>query len=240
MPYLLPGQIALKTMKPTVERRRQIARSVALLRMLSEREGIASIYGFAEKYDALALPIQPTQGQGKNGWQALFNGTRPVSPARLRSLTAVQAWSDATRLYEHGPANLWRAMWGPFEQLRLVVADELTEWRSFDQAVAEFEGELLLAYQYRAPLTLMHLAKSIALYRLHNDILGMGDAGVRDGVAQCLRDDAVQAEMERLGVRQIVNDELAQSFRIEADFQLTCSSVAARWDAVAPRLAWVG
>ena len=227
-------------MKSTVERRRQIARSVALLRMLSRREGIASVYGFAEKYDALASPMHPTRDQGKNGWQALFNGMRPVSAARLLALSAVEAWSDATCFFENGPANLWKAMWGPCEQLRLVIADELDEWRSFDQAVAEFEGELLLAHEYGVPLTLVHLAKAIALYRLQSDILGLGDSVVSDGVAQCLRNEVVQTEMERLGVRQTVNEELAKFFRTEASCELTCSSVAARWDVVAARLDWVG
>ena len=236
----LPGQIALMIMKSNAERRRQIARSVALLRTLSKREGTTSIYGFAEKYDALASPMNPTRDQGKNGWQALFNGTRPVSASRLRALSSVEAWSDAINLFENGPANLWKAMWGPCEQLRLVIADELDEWRSFDQAVAEFEGELLLAHEYGVPLTLVHLAKAIALYRLQSDILGLGDSVVGDGVAQCLRNEVVQTEMERLGVRQTVNEELAKFFRTEASCELTCSSVAARWDVVAARLDWVG
>ena len=182
-------------MKSNAERRRQIARSVALLRTLSKREGTTSVYGFAEKYDALASPMNPTRDQGKNGWQALFNGTRPVSASRLRTLSSVEAWSDAIDLFENGPANLWKAMWGPSEQLRLVIADELDEWRSFDQAVAEFEGELLLAHEYGVPLTLVHLAKAIALYRLQSDILGLGDSVVSDGVAQCLRNEVVQTEM---------------------------------------------
>ena len=101
----LPGQIALMIMKSNAERRRQIARSVALLRTLSKREGTTSIYGFAEKYDALASPMNPTKDQGKNGWQALFNGTRPVSASRLRALSSVEAWSDAINLFENGPAN---------------------------------------------------------------------------------------------------------------------------------------
>ena len=226
--------------KSTAERRRQIARSMALLRTLSKREGTTSVYGFAEKYDALASPMNPTRDQGKNGWQALFNGTRPVSASRLRTLSSVEAWSDAIDLFENGPANLWKAMWGPCEQLRLVIADELDEWRSFDQAVAEFEGELLLAHEYGVPLTLVHLAKAIALYRLQSDILGLGDSVVSDGVAQCLRNEVVQTEMERLGVRQTVNKELAKFFRTEASCELTCSSVAARWNVVAARLDWVG
>ena len=236
----LPGQIALMIMKSNAERRRQIARSGALLRTLSKREGTTSVYGFAEKYDALASPMNPTRDQGKNGWQALFNGTRPVSASRLRTLSSVEAWSDAIDLFENGPANLWKAMWGPCEQLRLVIADELDEWRSFDQAVAEFEGELLLAHEYGVPLTLVHLAKAIALYRLQSDILGLGDSVVSDGVAQCLRNEVVQTEMERLGVRQTVNKELAKFFRTEASCELTCSSVAARWNVVAARLDWVG
>ena len=226
--------------KSTAERRRQIARSMALLRTLSKREGTTSVYGFAEKYDALASPMNPTRDQGKNGWQALFNGTRPVSASRLRALSSVEAWSDAINLFENGPANLWKAMWGPCEQLRLVIADELAEWRSFDQTVAEFEGELLLAHEYGAPLTLVHLAKAIALYRLQSDILGLGDSVVSDGVAQCLRNEVVQTEMECLGVRQTVDDELANFFRPKTNCKLISSSVVARWDAVAARLHWVG
>ena len=226
--------------KSTAERRRQIARSMALLRTLSKREGTTSVYGFAEKYDALASPMNPTRDQGKNGWQALFNGTRPVSASRLRTLSSVEAWSDAIDLFENGPANLWKAMWGPCEQLRLVIADELDEWRSFDQAVAEFEGELLLAHEYGVPLTLVHLAKAIALYRLQSDILGLGDSVVSDGVAQCLRNEVVQTEMECLGVRQTVDDELANFFRPKTNCKLISSSVVARWDAVAARLHWVG
>lgn len=209
---LLPGQIVLIIMKSTKERRRQVIRSVALLHTLSKREGITSVYGFAEKYDALVSPIHLTQGQGKNGWQALFNGTRPVSATRLRALSTVHAWSDAIDLFENGPANLWKAMWGPSEQLRLVIADELTEWRNFDQAVAEFERELLLAQKYHAPLALLHLAKAIAFYRLQNEILGLGDASLSYGVAQCLCNEVLQGDMECLGVRPAINEELVEFF----------------------------
>ncbi|GKT16308.1 hypothetical protein AVHY2522_11220 [Acidovorax sp. SUPP2522] len=236
---LLPGQFALIIMKSTAEIRRHIARTTALLRMLCEREGITSIYGFAVKYDALAAPVHLTRYHGKNGWQALFKGVRPLSAARLRALSAVEAWSDATTLYENGPENLWRAMWGPPDQLRLVIADELNECRSFDQVVAEFEGELLLAHEYRAPLTLVHLAKAIALYRLQYEILGLSDAGVSGGVAQCLCNEVLQAEMERLGVRQMVNEELAKFHRTGANYEFTSLTVAARWEAVAARLDWV-
>ncbi|MEO8119393.1 MAG: hypothetical protein ABI606_08740 [Rhodoferax sp.] len=227
------------TIKTAAERQREITRSVALLYLLRERVGTTSINGFSEKYDALASPENRTQGQGKNGWQAIFNGLRPLSESRLKSLSAVPVWSDSSRLYQHGPANLWRAMWGPVDELRLVVADELTEWKSFDQMLAEFEGDLLLAEIDRAPLTLACLAKAVALYRLHRDVLGLDGVGACRCVRLCLGNDQVQTEMDGLGVLKMVNAELKASILSESNLESAQASADSRWDAIAPRLAWV-
>lgn len=40
-------------------------------------------------------------------------------------------------------------MWGTLEESRVVIADDLNAWRSFDVALAEFEADLLLAESYR-------------------------------------------------------------------------------------------
>lgn len=104
MPYFVKHDSA--------QRQQATVRSVALLQILRRRVEACSVYAFAEQFDALAVPETPTQGQGKNGWQALFNGSRPLSADRLHALASVPIWADAQDLYECGPSNLWLAMWG--------------------------------------------------------------------------------------------------------------------------------
>ncbi len=219
----------------TEERQRKITRSKALVHLLRERVGETSIYGFAEKYDALVSPIKPTQGQGGNGWQALFNGLRPLSGSRLKSLSAVSVWSDAENLYQDGPADLWRAMWGSPDELRAVVAGELKTWRSFDVTLAEFEADLLLAEIYREPLALQYLAKAIALHRLHHDLLGLDGAGTCRCVRCCLDDEDIREELSGLGVLDAVRADLA----VVAGDPLASATADQRWDALETKLDWI-
>lgn len=217
------------------ERERKITRSKALVRLLRERVGESSIYGFAEKYDALVAPVKPTQGQGANGWQAVFNGVRPLSVSRLKLLSGVSVWSDAERLYQDGPANLWRAMWGSTDELRAVVADELKTWHSFDVTLAEFEADFLLAEIYREPLALQHLAKAVALHRLHHDLLGLDGAGTCRCVRRCLDDENMQEELRGLGVLDAVRFDLSAV----ASDPLASASPDQRWDALETILDWI-
>ena len=65
---------------------------------------------------------------------------------------AVGVVPDAPQLHQDGLAKLlWRANRGTLEESRVVVADDLNAWQSFDVALAEFEADLLLAESYGAP-----------------------------------------------------------------------------------------
>jgi hypothetical protein len=186
--YFLPVQGASFVMHASTPRQRAIIRSVALLQMLKRRVAVSSVYAFAEYFDALANPKVPTQGQGKNGWQALFNGTRPLSADRLKALASVPAWEDAEALYEHGPDGLWLAMWGPLESLKGMFGSELAESRTFDQLLAEFEGDLLVAEACRELLNVRFLARSVALHRIHRGMARLAplelDGG---GTVRCVK-----------------------------------------------------
>jgi hypothetical protein len=77
----------------------------------------------------------------------------------------------------------------------------------------EFEGELLLAEAYGVPLRLGHLTEAIALYRLYqftNSIarINIDGGGIYRCVRMCTGNHAVRAELDVLGVYELVVSEL--------------------------------
>jgi hypothetical protein len=218
-------------MKTTAERQREITRSKALVHMLRDRMGVTSVYGFAGRYDGLMQGAGSTQDSKK--WRPVFNGKQPLTARTLASLS--ELFPDAAQLHQDGPADLWRAMWGTLEESRAVVADDLNTWRSFDVTLAEFEADLLLAETYREPLTLQHLAKAVALHRLHHDLLGLDGAGTCRCIRRCLDDDHVQAALRRIAVL----DEVRANLAAIASDPLACVSADQRWDALEAKLDWI-
>lgn len=232
-------------MRASTQRQQAIIRSVALLQTLKRRVGASSVYAFAEHFDALANPETPTQGQGRNGWQALFNGVRPLSPNRLRALASVPAWADAKDLYEQGPASLWLAMWGPQAVLQNLFKSELTEWKTVDQLLPEFEGDLLLAEAYAEPLTVHHLTKSVALHRIHRAMaalapLELNGSGTARCIRRCLDNASIQLELDALALWSFVDHELSTWLTAENDPAEAQASPGQRWNVIEPRLTWVG
>lgn len=231
--------------RASAQRQQATVRSVALLQILRQRVGASSVYAFAEKFDALAGPETPTQGQGRNGWQALFNGTRPLSADRLRALSSVPVWADARDLYERGPSDLWLAMWGPLPTLRGMFVQELTQWQTFDQLLAEFEGDLLVAEAQGELLDVRHLAQSVALHRLHRAMtdlapLELDGKGTARCLRQCLDNPSVQLELDAMAVLPFVDQELRALLAAEVHSAGTQGTADQRWDVIASRLAWVG
>ena len=218
-------------MKTTAERQREITRSKALVHLLRDRMGETSVYGFAGRYDGLMQGAANTQDSKK--WRPVFGGKQPLTARALAPLS--ELFPDAARLHQDGPADLWRAMWGTLEELSAVVADDLNAWRSFDVAIAEFEADLLLAESYREPLTLQHLAKAVALHRLHHDLLGLDRAGTCHCVRRCLDDDNVQTALRRLAVLDEVRAELAMITSDPAAFV----PADQRWDVLETKLNWI-
>jgi hypothetical protein len=218
-------------MKTTAERQREITRSKALVHMLRDRMGVTSVYGFAGRYDGLMQGAASTQDSKK--WRPVFNGKQPLTARTLASLS--ELFPDAAQLHQDGPADLWRAMWGTLEESRAVVADDLKTWRSFDVTLAEFEADLLLAESYGEPLTLQHLAKAVALHRLHHDLLGLDGAGTCRCIRRCLDDENVQAALCRIAVL----DEVRANLAAIASDPLACVSADQRWDALEAKLDWI-
>ncbi|MBD3812851.1 MAG: hypothetical protein IE917_11620 [Betaproteobacteria bacterium] len=218
-------------MKTTAERQREITRSKALVHLLRDRMGETSVYGFAGRYDGLMQGAANTQDSKK--WRSVFKGQQPLTARTLASLS--ELFPDAAQLHQDGPANLWRAMWGTLEESRAVIADDLSAWRSFDVALAEFEADLLLAESYREPLTLQHLAKAVALHRLHHDLLGLDGAGTCRCIWRCLDDENVQAALRRFAVL----DEVRANLAAIAGDPLASVPADQRWDALEPKLGWI-
>lgn len=206
-------------------------RSKALLHLLRDRMGEASVYGFAGRYDDLMQGASNTQDSKK--WQHIFSGKQPLTVRALASLSKL--FPDAHNLYQDGPAYLWRAMWGKLDELRVVIADDLKNWQSFDVALAEFEADILLTENYGESLALQHLAKAIALHRLHHNLLGLDDAGTYRCVRRCLDDQSVQAALRRLAVLDDVYADLAPV----ADNPHANASVDQRWDILETKLNWI-
>lgn len=222
-------------MKNLKEREQATVRSVALLNHLASRFGADSHYQFAAIYDESMPDAASSQASGK--WRPYFVGERPL-PFKLLALLET-AFPGAIEFYRQGPKGLWQAMWGPADCLRLPISNELSEFGSFDQALAEFEGELLLAEQYRAPLCLEHLSKAVALYRLHYDLLGLDGEGACRCIRLCLDSDEVCFGLRELGVRQSVETELDAWIMTRLDCEVAWANATHRWEQIAPRLQWV-
>lgn len=213
-------------------------RAAALLHVLAARMGAKNPYQFAARFDDNVGML--TRQSGK--WRLNFNGTKPLSAHQRKLLTCLYA--DADTLHEDGPAGLWRAMWGRLAELQLMLSSELKEWQTLGMVLAEFEADLLLAEHDHAPLTLEQLVKTIALYRLHQELEHIVPLGLDgDGICRCLRlcldNDQVQRELSHLGVQQAVNAELMTWILSRPDMEVAWAMAEERWNTVAPQLDWV-
>lgn len=163
-------------------------RTRGMLNVLMRRIGCANINQFGAWVNRESERLGWKDTQSSNKWYKLDEGEftyRPTKPIQMLS----QLFRDAEHIYEDGPANLWRSLWGnaadptvlwPLCRTRFssdgpwldeitweqIEAEFLNE-RTFRATIREFEGELLLALEYGEPLTLNHLTEAIALYRLH-------------------------------------------------------------------------
>lgn len=221
-------------LKTAANRQREVLRTVALMHELARRVGARNHYAFAGWYDETVCCSSATQAMNK--WRPYFNGTMALSSSRgglLDELATV--FHDAESFYENGPSDLWRAMWGDPTEPGLLWSlcrtryDNAGPWiddqewartefrdreeRSFDKAMLEFEGELLLACAYAEPLTMRHLSEAIAFYRLHRALSALtcakssGDGAYRS-VRLCLESPSVAFELKQLGVFQELLDQM--------------------------------
>ncbi|MCV9916663.1 hypothetical protein ACX83H_32015 [Burkholderia pseudomallei] len=220
------------------EKRRGGMRAAALLHVLATRIGAGNPHQFAARFDEKFGMLTSRSGK----WRLNFNGEKPLSQQQRKLLTRLDA--DADALYEDGPASLWKAMWGQLNELRSIVSAELGKWETLDMVLAEFEADLLLAELKHAPLALAHLAKAVALYRLHQEIeavvpIGLDGGGICRCLRLCLDNDPIQQELALLGVQQAVDAELTSWIVSRTDMEFAWAPADERWSAVAARLDWV-
>lgn len=221
-----------------LEKRQGGMRAAALLHVLAARMGAKNPHQFAACFDNNVGTL--TQQSGK--WRANFSGVKPLSAQQRKLLARLDV--DADVLHEDGPAALWKAMWGRLNELQPIVSVELEKWQTLDMVLAEFEADLLLAEWEHSPLTLAHLAKAVALYRLHLEVeaivpLGLDGKGICRCLRLCLNNDQIQQELSSLGVQHAVDSELTSWIVSRPDMEVAWTSSRTRWDALSERLDWV-
>lgn len=174
--------------------------------------------------------------QHSNKWYKLIDGKLTHPPVKAVQMLN-QLFHDAERLYNDGPANLWRALWGnatdpavlwPLCRTRIdsngpwfdettwegIEANSINE-RTFRETIREFEGELLLAKAYDEVLSLNHLTEAIALYRLHQATNSLARSDI-DGIGayrcirHCLDDPWVYWELTSFDGFRLIHDQLVE------------------------------
>jgi len=199
----------------TAERHREITRSVALLNLLRNRMGETSVYGFAGKYDSQMNGASNTQESKK--WQPIFNGKRPLTPGLLATLTGL--FPDVPTIYRNGPDDLWKSMWGDIGELIACVRSTAPLQMPLAFAENAVEGRILCS----GPSGLADLSHAIALYRFRSgtapyartDGVGLNLAGrAWRCVEMCLNEAPVLRELDALGVRSRILDEIIDAERM--------------------------
>jgi len=236
------------------ERKRGGMRAAALLHALARHVGAENPFQFATRFDARMNSTTHTSGK----WRLNFAGGQALSINQLKLLSQFDA--RANLLHEHGPADLWIALWGDVHDLwqlcrsRLCrmgpslddriwaeVAGEFGDEKAFDETLADFEGEVLLAEANQALLPLRYLSEAVALHRLFQTmstlaLLSFDGAGTYRCVRICLDNANVAAELSHHGILKSIRDELAAIVtRPEA-----AVPAEDRWEALRSRLDWIG
>ncbi|MEQ0770908.1 hypothetical protein ABLT15_01285 [Paraburkholderia tropica] len=241
-------------MKPKTAKDVEIVRlqARAMMRTLMRRAKCPNTHQFGAWINNKSEQLGWGDTQDSNKWRKLIDGELTYPPVKSVQMLS-QLFHDAERLYNDGPANLWRALWGnaadptvlwPLCRTRLdsegpwlheivweeIEASSLNE-RTFREAIREFEGELLLAKAYGEFLNLNHLAEAIALYRLHQATNSLARSDI-DGVGayrcirHCLDDPCIFLELDSFdGFRFIHNELVEMEIRRLTTERSYCSSI---------------
>ncbi|MEM4988467.1 hypothetical protein V8G57_13805 [Collimonas sp. H4R21] len=213
----------------------EIVRTVALLRLVAQRLGVSSRFKFGVAIDAALSDLGRVSHTQSGHWYGYIDGLRPLSRSRDKLLDSLcELFPDAADLYQEGPADLWRAMWGDPGVLWQLCRTRVSNHGSWDDdaiwsqiesgfikektvgdALCEFEKNLLRVNANDESLTLRHLTEAVALYRLHqflNSVApsGLNGVGAYRCVSICLDDVNIWWELHQLGVFHSVRDMLTE------------------------------
>lgn len=203
---------------------------------LSGYLGRPSAHRFAAAYD-LATGSNTVDDKR---WRLFFQGRQALSPKGIEKLAAVFPAFPVQRMYREGPSGLWQALWGELGEFSNgVLADDLACFGDFSQAMHEFEADTLLmdAYGLLEPeLTVVHLAKAVAYFRLQSGLFGLDPNGMALVIRRCLASRFVQAELAMYDVL----DDVREVLELMASSGVGTKS-SQRWDAVVQigRIDWV-
>lgn len=188
-------------------------RSVALMHELMWRTGSSNPHQFAGWFDQLTH--SHTQDSGK--WRANFAGARPLSKNQLDVLG--QIFTDAHSHYQNGPCNLWRALWGEPAYLIACVRSHPKFYPQIPFAVGERAVQLSILATAEGEISFDDFVRAIALYRLRKetepfariDGIGLNQTGtVWRNIQSCLEENKVIAELNRLGLKRLITEELEE------------------------------
>ncbi|MCY1289136.1 hypothetical protein D9M69_435920 [compost metagenome] len=188
-------------------------RSVALMHELMWRTGSTNPHQFAGWFDKLTY--SHTQDSGK--WRANFAGTRPLSKNQLYELGRI--FTDAHSHYQNGPCDLWRALWGETADLVACVRNHPKSSPQMPFTVGERAVQLSILTAAEGEISFGDFVRAIALYRLRKetepfsriDGIGLNLTGtVWRNMQSCLEENKVMAELDRLGLKRLVTQELEQ------------------------------
>lgn len=171
-------------------------------------------------------------------WLRCFQGQVALAPKAVEKLAAAFPAYPVQRMYRDGPSGLWQSLWGDLSEFSAgILADDLAIFGDFGQAMHEFEADTLLVDAYGlldSELTVGHLAKAVAYYRLQSGLFGLDPCGMALVVCRCRDSRLVQAELCKYGV-------LDEVLAVLEPMTSVAGAMLAdrRWDVMARRLPWV-
>jgi len=180
---------------------------------LMHRSGSTNPHQFAGWYDQITHGH--TQDSGK--WRANFAGSRPLSNKQLDALA--QIFADTHSYYQNGPYGLWRAIWGEATDLIACVRSHPKSSPQMPFAVSERAVQLSILAAAEDEISFNDFVRAIALYRLRKetepfcrvDGIGLNQTGtVWRNIQMCLNENKVNTELDRLGLRRVITEELEQ------------------------------
>ena len=211
-------------------RDRAIMRSVALVHSLMERTGSDSVGGFSRIYDELTASIalpgangQVASSSESKKWYPIARGKQPITMTALSMLR--RAFPEAEQLYDLGPCDLWKALWGSEAELWTLCQTKEFDGDSlvgrcgtFQEALLEFEADMLLAEVYEIPMDLSRLTVAVALYRLYHFLsrmapLSLDGFGLYRCIGLCLKNGYVHWQLVELGIYDDFKSEIVKMER---------------------------
>ncbi|MES9813170.1 MAG: hypothetical protein ABW159_09890 [Candidatus Thiodiazotropha sp.] len=209
----------------SMERQRSCTRTISLMNMLSSSIGAKSVNNFAKLFDEAFSRFEGEEGlkgvdtESSRFWYPFFYGERPITDKQLDRLLCMD--DQVKTLFSEGPSKLWVAMWGDVSELIAIIRD-------YNKSLSHMPLHFITKQVSRAirdidkgNRMLVDFVWSISFYRLINEVQPEALVDVENYPAtqascawnlidMCMNDDLVESELDALGIRIQVIDELSK------------------------------